>query len=301
MILCIGEILADMIGSKREQSMRFDCFAGGAPFNVACGIAKLGCRAAFFGCVGNDAVGRFLREYADGVKGLQSRISVSPDRNTTLAFVTLSEEGERSFSFYRRHTADYALELSAVRPLLADADIVHLGSLMLSEEAGRRFAEEVCSAVKESGKRLSFDVNYREDIFASAEEARRIYSAWLERADILKLSDDEADLFFGEERERSLLCLSEGRKVFVTLGRRGARLYENGAFTERPTVPAATVDTTGAGDAFYAGALSRIDAGENDAGRLLLYANVCGAIATERYGATAGLPSAEEVRERLNG
>lgn len=111
MILCIGEILADMIGSKREQSMRFDCFAGGAPFNVACGIAKLGCRAAFFGCVGNDAVGRFLREYADGVKGLQSRISVSPDRNTTLAFVTLSEEGERSFSFYRRHTADYALEL----------------------------------------------------------------------------------------------------------------------------------------------------------------------------------------------
>ena len=225
MILCIGEILADMIGSKREQSMRFDCFAGGAPFNVACGIAKLGCRAAFFGCVGNDAVGRFLREYADGVKGLQSRISVSPDRNTTLAFVTLSEEGERSFSFYRRHTADYALELSAVRPLLADADIVHLGSLMLSEEAGRRFAEEVCSAVKESGKRLSFDVNYREDIFASAEEARRIYSAWLERADILKLSDDEADLFFGEERERSLLRLSEGRKVFVTLGRRGARLY----------------------------------------------------------------------------
>ena len=133
---------------------------------MACGIAKLGCRAAFFGCVGNDAVGRFLREYADGVKGLQSRISVSPDRNTTLAFVTLSEEGERSFSFYRRHTADYALELSAVRPLLADADIVHLGSLMLSEEAGRRFAEEVCSAVKESGKKLSFDVNYREDIFA---------------------------------------------------------------------------------------------------------------------------------------
>ena len=95
--------------------------------------------------------------------------------------------------------------------------------------------------------------------------------------------------------------LSEGRKVFVTLGRRGARLYENGAFTERPTVPAATVDTTGAGDAFYAGALSRIDAGETDAGRLLLYANVCGAIATERYGATAALPSADEVNKRLNG
>lgn len=301
MILCIGEILADMIGSKREQSMRFDCFAGGAPFNVACGIAKLGCRAAFFGCVGNDAVGRFLREYADGVKGLQSRISVSHDRNTTLAFVTLSEDGERSFSFYRKHTADYALELSAAVPLLADADIVHLGSLMLSEEAGRRFAEEVCSAVKESGKKLSFDVNYREDIFASAEEAKRIYSAWLERADILKLSDDEADLFFGKNRESSLLRLSEGRKVFVTLGRRGARLYENGTLTERPTVPAATVDTTGAGDAFYAGALSRIDAGETDAGRLLLYANVCGAIATERYGATAALPSADEVNKRLNG
>ena len=90
MIFCIGEILADMIGTKRGRSIQFECFAGGAPFNVACGIAKLGGNVAFAGCVGDDEIGSFLKNYAAGVANLKSVISTDPTRNTTIAFVTLN-------------------------------------------------------------------------------------------------------------------------------------------------------------------------------------------------------------------
>lgn len=145
-------------------------------------------------------------------------------------------------------------------------------------------------------------MNYREDIFASAEEARRIYSAWLERADILKLSDDEADLFFGEERERSLLRLSEGRKGLCYAGQARCAAVRERRVHRAPDRSRGDGGYDGCGRRVLCGRAFRIDAGENDAGRLLLYANVCGAIATEpvRRDGGAARPR-REVRERLNG
>ena len=299
MILSIGEILADMVGKKAENSVRFDCFAGGAPFNVACGIAKLGTPAAFYGCVGKDEIGAFLRGYAQGIPNLQSCIAEDAARNTTLAFVTLSEAGERSFSFFRKGTADYALEYAAAMRAAADADIVHIGSLMLSERSGRAFARKVAAGVRRLGKKVSFDVNFREDIFPDREAAKAIYAEWLERADILKLSEEEADLFFGADKENALLRLSAGRTVFVTLGKQGACLYRDGVCTRRASVAVETVDTNGAGDAFYAGALRCLDKGMTDAEAILAFANVCGALTTTRHGAADAFPSAEEVARTL--
>lgn len=297
MILSIGEILADMIGTKQGRHVELECFAGGAPFNVAVGIARLGGQVNFLGCVGQDEVGDFLKAYA-AEEGLSKYIQTDDTRNTTIAFVTLNEEGERSFSFLRNHTADYALSISSAKELIAKADLVHIGSLMLSEEKGREFAEAVYAFAKERGKRVSFDVNYREDIFQSAEEAKGVYASWLSRADVLKLSEDEVQLFFGEKKEEELKRLSVGRKVFVTLGKHGSVMYENGAATSCPSINVQVTDTTGAGDAFYAGVLTQIDRGVTDAQQILSFANVCGALATTKHGATEALPNQIEV-ERL--
>ncbi len=299
MILCIGEILADMVGRKEGKVLHFDGFAGGAPFNVACGIAKLGGSVRFYGCVGKDEIGAFLRAYASGIENLQSRIDEAEDRNTTLAFVTLSDAGERSFSFFRKGTADYALSADAALREMGEAQIVHIGSLMLSERSGRAFARKVAAAARRAGKKVSFDVNFRDDIFRDRAEAIRIYSEWLERADILKLSEEEAEMFFGAEQEEALLRLSAGRTIFVTLGKRGARLYRDGACAERGSIAVHAVDTNGAGDAFYAGALYSLDKGVTDAERILAFANVCGALTTTRHGAADAFPAAQEVQERL--
>ena len=136
MILCVGEILCDMTGSIQNGKTVYEQNAGGAPFNVACAAAKFGAETAFLGCVGDDLVGTFLEWFAraQGLKELYLRRD--PRRNTTLAFVSLDEHGDRSFCFYRKNTADYHLP-AVPDDLLGQAHIVHVGSLMLSERTGR--------------------------------------------------------------------------------------------------------------------------------------------------------------------
>lgn len=109
MILCIGEILADMIGTVKDGSLWYERKAGGAPFNVACAAKKFGAEVKFAGSVGNDLIGDFLINFADARKLDGVLIERDNNRNTTLAFVELDENGERSFCFYRKNTADYNL------------------------------------------------------------------------------------------------------------------------------------------------------------------------------------------------
>ncbi len=298
MIVCIGEILADMIGHRKEHTVEYHCHAGGAPFNVACCIARLGDPVHFYGRVGKDEVGRFILEEAAKEKDLHSHITVDDRHNTTLAFVTLGDQGERSFSFARKESADYAFDPADEIPELAGADIVHIGSLILSEASSRAFAKNVCRRAKHMGKKISFDVNYREDVFSSREEAIQTYRPWLEWADIVKLSEEEVALFF--ESENELKIFSQDKKVFVTLGQQGAMLWEKGNCTFCASIAVQPVDTTGAGDAFFAGALFQIDSGVTDARQILQFANICGALSTQAYGALGGLPQKEAVLERMD-
>nr|MDE5943506.1 carbohydrate kinase [Clostridia bacterium] len=107
MILCIGEILADMIGTVKDGTIWYERKAGGAPFNVACAAKIFGAEVKFAGSVGNDLIGDFLINFANGQNLDGVLINRDAERNTTLAFVELDEKGERSFCFYRKNTADY--------------------------------------------------------------------------------------------------------------------------------------------------------------------------------------------------
>ena len=299
MIICVGEILADMIGEKRGEAFFYERKAGGAPFNVACAAKKFGARTGFVGCVGDDTIGGFLKDFARS-RGLDSLdISVDEGANTTLAFVDINASGERSFCFYRKNTADYRLpEVSD--ELLSRASIVHIGSLMLSEQRGEKYALSLCRRVHEANRRVSFEVNFRTDIFRDVKTAVETYKRILEQADIVKFSEDELEIFTREYVER----LAKDKLVCVSLGGVGSMWMYGGESKVIPSISVKPVDTTGAGDAFFAGVLSGLDGLEcpYDNGKLdkiFAFANVCGALNTLGRGAIDNLPDLETVNERL--
>lgn len=293
MILCIGEILADMIGERREGGESFSFHAGGAPFNVACCIARLGGDAGFIGRVGDDLIGRKLCAFAEG-RGLQA-LCLQRDtvRNTTLAFVSLDDTGERSFCFYRKNTADNHIDFADAAPYIKRADVVHLGSLMLSEPQGRKFADNVVRAVRASGKKLSFDVNYREDIYPDGATAADISRKYIAAADIVKLSEEEVSLLYGDMTGLRLAAGTD-KTVCVTLGAKGSLCLCGGNLYKEPSVSVRPVDTTGAGDAFYGAFLLARQEGLSPEAALR-FANVCGALTTTRKGAIEAIPTREQV------
>lgn len=305
MILSYGEILVDFIGKDNGGVLSYERYAGGAPFNVACAAAKAGGNAGFAGAVGDDLIGRFLNDFAHK-QGLASvDITVRPDANTTLAFVELDAGGERSFCFYRKNTADYKMDYGSLEKV-ESADIVHLGSLMLSMPEGVDFARELVKTVKAAGKKLSFDINYRDDIFPCKEAAKTVFGEFADAADIVKYSAEELELFTGEKRLDGLDKVAKpGKLVCVTLGGAGSAYALGEKRGTVSSVPVKVVDTTGAGDAFYGALLSRLDGKElknlkkAELDAAFKFANVAGACATAARGAIAALPSLEEIRKYL--
>ncbi len=301
MVLSYGEILADMIGRTQNGVLSYDRYAGGAPLNVACACSRAGGKSGFVGCVGNDLIGEFLSDFASAQNFEVCSVSKIEDRNTTLAFVQLSDDGERSFCFYRKNTADYAMKEEAL-PMIDRADIVHLGSLMLSEKEGREFADKLVGKVKKAGKKLSFDINYRDDIFPDPERAKKIYSEYAEAADIVKYSEEELEMFTGKKGFDGLKSVArENKLVCVTLGSKGSAYALGSRTGAADSIKVKVVDTTGAGDAFYGALLSKLDGkdfsalSDKELGSIFRFANVAGALATTARGAIDGLPTKERI------
>lgn len=299
MIGVVGEILVDMIGQNHSGKTAYTRYAGGAPFNLACAAKKLGADVVFSGVVGKDIMGEFLLESLKKEDLDPAYTRVEEESNTTLAFVSHSENGERSFCFYRKRTADDAF----IRPLpliFQKANILHFGTLMLSSSKGREFIKLEAKEAKKRGQMISMDVNYREDIFHSQEEALNIYHNILPLADILKFSEDEVKLF-GEDYVASF----PQKIVLITLGAKGSKLLYGGNSYFAPSLKIEPLDTTGAGDAFFGAFLSQIDGKkitnltQKEIERILRFSNVVASLNTMKFGAIDGLPSLEEVERKI--
>lgn len=290
MILCIGEILADMVGAREDGTLTFKAFAGGAPFNVAVGAKRAGAAVGFVGRVGRDVIGKFVREEA--AKAGLDRLDLQLDekRNTTLAFVTLTD-GERDFAFNRHDTADFNIELSEIDfDEYEGLNILHLGSLMLSEDTGRALAAEVLKLARERGLKLSFDMNFRMDTYRDFEDARWAYKPFVDGADIIKFSDDELRLYTGIDDPIAAIesIYHEGQLFVLTMGGEGSLYYHNGEYATVPTERLKPVDTTGAGDAFFGTFLANIEGKAWTGASIkaaLAVANRAGALATQFLGA----------------
>ena len=290
MILSIGEILADMIGGNSSGNLSFNAFCGGAPFNVAVNAKRAGAKVVFLGKVGDDPIGKFLIEQAKKANFDGLEIQVDPVKNTTLAFVTLTD-GERDFAFYRHDTADYQIDLEECKSFNdKDLSIVHLGSLMLSEKVGVDLAKSVVNKAKKLGKKISFDVNFRLDLYNDFDDAINAYKPFVEQADIIKFSDDELLAYTGESDLMKAIEKVSKKDVLlvVTMGSKGSLYYYNENMKIIPTDVVKPIDTTGAGDAFFGTLLACLDGKDFNEENLTIAmqkANQTGAKTTQFLGA----------------
>ena len=290
MILCIGEILADMVGETKDGKLEFKAFVGGAPFNVAVNAKRSGAKVGFISRIGKDVIGRFCNAQAEkfGLDALD--LQEDDARNTTIAFVTLTD-GERDFAFNRHDTADYNIDFDKIDfNKYKDLNIIHVGSLMLSEENGKILAKKIAKKAKELGVKLSFDLNFRTDIFGDFDKAKESYKSFIDCADILKFSDDELTLYTGIDDINAALktVAKENQLITITLGSRGSMYYYNGISGVVPTEKVKPIDTTGAGDAFFGTFLANIEGKEYNKENLINAmekANKSGAAATQFLGA----------------
>lgn len=290
MILSIGEILADMVGNQEKGTLTFKSFCGGAPFNVAVNAKNSGAKVGFIGRVGKDVIGRFVANEAKKANLDYLDIQIDEIRNTTLAFVTLTN-GERDFAFNRHDTADFNIDIGEIDfNKYKNLNILHLGSLMLSEENGKAFAEKVAKKAKEIGVKLSFDMNFRMDTYKDFEDAKKAYKPYVEQADIIKFSDDELKLYTGIEDIKTAIesIYHKGQLFVLTLGSKGSLYYYNGESNIIPTKEVKPIDTTGAGDAFFGTLLANIENKEwtkENIDLALIKANEAGTKTTQFLGA----------------
>ena len=257
-ILCVGEMVIDFLpGSEKASYIRK---AGGAPANVAIAAARQGCEAGFCGMVGDDDFGHFLMDTLKE-NGVEQCVRVlTREATTTMAFVTLDENGDRSFTFARKPGADMLLTRDHIRPeFLREADVIHAGSCSLSREPAASATAYALSEGHRLGKLVSFDINYRnlmwdDDRAAAAAAVLRVLPA----VDLLKISDEEADMLGGESQIPAMMREYGISVVIETLGSHGARCYWSGKELRIDGLKADCVDTCGAGDAFWGSFLSAL-------------------------------------------
>ncbi|MBQ1349887.1 MAG: carbohydrate kinase [Ruminococcus sp.] len=313
-LVTIGEILIDLTYSGRDKGVPvYTANPGGAPANVAVAAARLGADAAFIGKVGRDYYGDFLRATLTENGVDISGMLVDNDAPTTLAVVSVSETGERSFSFYRRNCADTLLSSEEISTeLLGNTRFLHFGSVSLTDDPARTATLFAAQKAKELGAVVTYDPNYRANLWNSEEEAVERMKSVLGFVDILKISDEELPLLTGTddpvEGTRQLSDTYGISLILLTLGPDGA-FYRRGEETGKAEgFKVKVADTNGAGDTFFGSFLSRMIAlGIYRPEQLTseqLYesvrtANLAASLTTSRHGAIPAMPDLKELEDKL--
>ncbi|KAL1536988.1 fructokinase [Salvia divinorum] len=315
LVVCFGEMLIDFVpttsGLALAEAPAFKKAPGGAPANVAVGIARLGGASAFIGKVGEDEFGYMLANILKENNVNNEGMRFDPGARTALAFVTLRKDGEREFMFYRNPSADMLLQEAELDfELIRKAKIFHYGSISLITEPCKSAHIAAAKAAKDAGVILSYDPNLRLPLWPSADSAREgILSIW-DTADIIKISEEEISfLTQGEDPYDDnvvrKLYHENLKLLLVTEGPEGCRYYTKEFSGRVKGLKAEAVDTTGAGDAFVAGILSQLALdtsllqNEDRLRDALRFANACGALTVMERGAIPALPTRETVLNAL--
>lgn len=314
-VVALGETLIDFTpnGTNAQGIVCFARNPGGAPANVLAMNAKLGGTTAFIGKVGKDSFGDFLRQTLKESNIDVSGMIVDEKVPTTLAFVQLDSKGDRSFTFYRNPGADVMLTSNEVnRALIDECSIFHFGSVSLTADPSRTATLDAARYARQRGKLVSFDPNYRPLLWEQPTNALQQMQAGVRLADLLKVSEEEMQLITGESdlaRGSHALLEMGPSLVLVSLGAKGA-YYRNAVSSGYlPTYNVATVDTTGAGDAFMGAihyqlkgksalALKTICASELE--EIIRFGNAAGSLTTTKGGAIPAMPTTEEIRQCIS-
>jgi len=288
----IGEALIDFLPEGGGYLPK----TGGAPANAAAAYSRLGGKSAFLGAVGADFFGdKIIKDLLSAGVDV-SYIKRKSEANTALAFVSLSEGGEREFTFYRNPSADMFFSEEALSGIeFKEGDILHFCSVDLVDMPIKKATEAAIKKMKEAGGKVSFDPNVRLALWKDWEEYRKTILKFIPEADILKFSSDEFPFIFGKEADEKIISklLETAEKVVITRGGEDGELYtRTGKIPYRP-FDIKPVDTTGAGDSFV-GAYLRYFKEEGD-GEALKRAAATSAIVCLEKGVLEALPDEKEL------
>jgi fructokinase len=300
-VLCFGEALVDLLPDRRgrlRDCERFTVHSGGAPANVAVGLSRLGLRTAFCGVVGDDEFGHLLeRKLRD--EGVETSFRFVREARTGLWFVALDDRGERTFfSPGGPDSADKMVtEEDAAAAPIERARWLHCGSSCHVRPDAQRALKVAVQRARAASVRVSFDPNVRAHLWRDLRDLRALCESVYPSCSVVKLSDDECEVCVGEsdpERAARVLADRGVTLVCITRGERGASALRGGRWFHFPAAEVKVVDTTGAGDGFVAGLLSRLarnpELSDDALQSALEFGCTVGTSVCTQLGAVAGLP-----------
>ena len=296
----LGDAVVDLLPEKPGTLLQCP---GGAPANVAVGVARLGGLSGFVGCVGDDPFGRFMRKTLADEGVDTAYMHTDPLYRTSTVVVSLVPGGERTFTFMVRPSADLFLTPDDLPPFRA-GEWLHTRSNALSAEPCRSATFQAMENIRQAGGRVSFDPNIRTDLWQSTSQLRECLHRALMLADVAKVSEEELFFISGEQDVRKgtdvLASHYPLALLLVTQGKDGVMARWQGKNLYFPATPVVSVDTTGAGDAFVAGLLAALAAegmpsGEQALASVIEQAQRCGALATTAKGAMTALPRRQDL------
>ncbi len=314
-LITLGEALIDFVPTESGLALAevpgFYKRFGGAPANVAIGLAKLGESVGFIGKVGADSFGDFLEEYFKS-EGVDLKQLFRTDRaNTTLAFVSLTEEGERDFIFYRDPGADELLGPEEIdEDYVGSADLLHFGSLSLTHRKSRQATLKSIEYAKRQGVIVTMDPNIRLNLWESKNQVKELVTDLAGDVDILKLSEEEVRFLTGTSNLKAgtdQLAELGPELIAVTMGEEGCFVNHRNMVNRIDGLQVEVKDTTGAGDGFMAGFLHKLSKAGLDLQGMsfesiveaLRFGNATGALTTTDFGATSSFPDKEKVKGTL--
>ncbi|RRY37500.1 aminoimidazole riboside kinase [Klebsiella pneumoniae] len=303
-IWVLGDAVVDLLPDGEGRLLQCP---GGAPANVAVGVARLGGDSGFIGRVGDDPFGRFMRHTLAQEQVDVNYMRLDAAQRTSTVVVDLDSHGERTFTFMVRPSADLFLQPEDLPPFAA-GQWLHVCSIALSAEPSRSTTFAAMEAIKRAGGYVSFDPNIRSDLWQDPQDLRDCLDRALALADAIKLSEEELAFISGSDDIVSGIARLNARfqptLLLVTQGKAGVQAALRGQVSHFPARPVGAVATTGAGDAVVAGLLAGLAAHgipDNLAALApaLALAQTCGALATTAKGAMTALPYRDDLQRSL--
>ena len=302
----IGELLIDFqsVGNGGlKETKEFVKNAGGAPANVCVQAVKLGREASYLTKVGNDGFGEFLIETLENEGVGVEFISKSDEYDTSLAFVSFKEGGEREFGFYRKAAADLHFTPEDFEDVkFAEGDILEFGSVALKTVQAKATHKALIERAVKAGATICFDPNLRFNLWESGDELKSVVNEFSAYADVIKAGRDELEFLTGLPCEKAVKTLFTGRlkMLLVTDGGKGAKLYlADGREFSCNGYKVNAIDTTGAGDSFFGAFIAQIMEGQTDYAAMLDFACKCGAYTTTGYGAIPAMGNKDIINKAV--
>jgi len=312
-IICLGEILIDLLAEEFDKPWQevssWEPLTGGAPANVAFGLARMGVEVSFMGCIGMDVTGVTLQDELLKAGIDLAAVQTTEAFPTRRIYVERSAEGERHFAGFGLIApdgfADAHMDEALVKEdLFKTAGTMVIGTLLFDFPESRKAITRAVQLSREQGLMCVMDVNRRDVFWKNPADYASAILPMVKQMNIVKFSVEEALWLFSTASPQVLLqYLPAAEAILVSNGEYGSTWSMNGFTGSTPAFKVNSIDTTGAGDSFLAGFLYQYlfktgrPSSIVDAEKIMEFASAMGALTTTKPGAVTSIPSEEEVEE----